>query len=270
MEFNGSIIAKKIKEELKNKCDGITLAIVTNKQDGSVSYLKSRIKICDSLSISTKVYYQEDICDLEQFISLIKELNQDDNVTGVMIDRPLDSRFNEELIFNVLDPKKDVDGCTVYNSGLLMRNKPCLTSLTPSAVMMLLEAYNYDLVGKNVVVIGRSMNVGMPLSHLLINANATVTICHSKTKNLRSICQSADLIIAAVGRKEMIDESYVNSNTTIIDVGIHYNEDGSLVGDVKKTVYDKVLNYSPVPKGVGPLTSVSLIYNLLKIKEGAL
>lgn len=270
MEFNGSIIAKKLKEDLKGQCDGITLTVVTNNNDGSVSYLKSRKKLCDSLNIKLEVYYQETFKTEEEFVSFIRYLNVDHSVDGIMIDRPLLPRFNEEEVFDALDPKKDVDGCTTFNSGLLMKNKPCLTALTPCAVMLLLKVYNYDVKGKNAVVVGRSMNVGMPLAHLLINANATVTVCHSKTRNLRAICQNADLVVVAIGKKEMIDETYVNKDTTIIDIGIHYNEDGTLTGDVKKSVYPLVANYSPVPKGVGPLTSVSLINNLLKIKRGEL
>ncbi|MDY4788046.1 MAG: bifunctional 5,10-methylenetetrahydrofolate dehydrogenase/5,10-methenyltetrahydrofolate cyclohydrolase [Bacilli bacterium] len=270
MEFNGLIVSKRIKEQLKEKLkdEDITLAIITNKDDGSISYLKSRIKLCESLNIKMKVYYQEDIEDQASFIDLITLLNNDVNITGIMLDRPLLNHFNEKEIFEHLSYKKDVDGCTTYNAGLLMQNKNCLTSLTPSAVMLLLEEYQYDVSGKKVCVIGRSMNVGMPLFHLLVNKNATVTLCHSKTKDLSSITNDADLVIVAIGKKEFIDESYVNSKTTLIDVGIHYNEDGTLTGDVKKDVYQKVLNYSPVPKGVGPLTSVSLVYNLLKIKKG--
>ena len=270
MEFNGSVIAKELKENLKGKCEEITLSIITNNFEGSISYLKSRTKLCGNLGINLEIYYQENLKNKDEFLALINKLNNDKIVTGIMIDRPLLPQFNEDEIFDHLDPKKDVDGCTTYNSGLLMKNKPCLTCLTPNAVMLLLEAYGYELKGKNAVVIGRSMNVGMPLAHLLINANATVTVCHSKTKDLRAVCKNADLIVAAIGRKEMIDETYVNEGTTIIDIGIHYNEDGTLTGDVKKSVYDKVLNYSPVPKGVGPLTSVSLINNLLKIKRGEL
>ena len=269
MEFNGSILAKRIKEQLIGQCDDLSLAIITSKDPGSISYLKSRTKLCDSLNIKVKIFYQEDIQSEEEFINLIINLNNSD-ITGIMVDRPLDKRFDEKVILNKIDYKKDVDGLTVYNSGLLMQNKPCLTPLTPSAVMLLLEEYGYDLKGKDVCVIGRSQNVGLPLAKMLMNKDATVTVCHSKTKNLRDIAKRSDLIVAALGRMEFIDESYVNENSTVIDVGIHYNEDGKVIGDVKRSIYDKVLNYSPVPKGVGPVTSIMLILNLLKIKKGVI
>ena len=268
MELNGKVIADKIKQNLIGKCDNLTLAIITSKDSGSISYLKSRVKLCETLNIKTYIYYQEDIKNEDDFLNLINKLNNDEAITGLMIDRPLDKRFNENIILNSIDYRKDIDGLTVYNSGLLMQNKNCLTPLTPTSVMLLLDQYDIDVCGKNVCVIGRSQNVGMPLAKMLMNKNATVTVCHSKTINLRDITQRSEIIIACLGKKEFIDESYINKNTTIIDVGIHYDLDGKIVGDVSNKVYDKVKNYSPVPRGVGPLTSVMLVLNLLKIKKG--
>ena len=268
MELNGKTLADKIKQNLIGKCDGISLAIITSNDTSSISYLKSRVKLCETLNIKTNIYYQEDFENDKQLITLIDKLNKDDAITGIMVDRPLNNNFDENTVLNSIDYHKDVDGLTIYNSGLLMQNKDCLKPLTPSAVMLMLKEYNIDLCGKNVCVIGRSQNVGMPLAKMLMNNNATVTVCHSKTQNLKDIVQRSEIVIACLGKKGFIDESYVNKNTTIIDVGIHYTEEGKIVGDVSKEVYDKVKNYSPVPRGVGPVTAVMLVLNLLKIKKG--
>jgi len=234
--------------------------------DASKAYLRGRMKMCEKVGVELEVYDCSN-SSKEEVIELIKRLNNDKKVTGIMIDRPFPKGMDETEIFSYLDPKKDVDGCTIYNAGLLFQNKTCLIPSTAKAVLELMKFYNVELQGKRVVVVGRSKTVGAPVAQLLINQNATVTTCHSRTVDLPSECKKAEVLVVAIGKKEFIDEKYLNKDCVVVDVGIHYDEFGKMCGDVARSTYEFLTTYSPVPRGVGPLTNIALMQNLLIAKE---
>ena len=184
-----------------------------------------------------------------------------------MIDRPFPKHVDEAKVFAALDPKKDVDGCTIQNAGLLFQNKRCLVPSTAKAVLELMKYYEIPLQGKRVVVVGRSKTVGAPVAQLLINQNATVTTCHSRTVDLPNECKKAEVLVVAIGKREFITQEYLNKDCVVVDVGIHYDEEGKMCGDVARSTYTYLETYSPVPKGVGPLTNIALMQNLLLAKE---
>jgi methylenetetrahydrofolate dehydrogenase (NADP+)/methenyltetrahydrofolate cyclohydrolase len=269
MLLDGKVAAASLKDSLKlaieqaNKNRPPKLAIlVSNHDDGSVAYLKGRQKLAASINVEIEVFDCQNYSETE-IISLLDQLSADTNIDGIMVDRPLNKGINEDAIFAHLATSKDVDGCTLLSSGLLFQAQSGHVSATSRAVMELLKFYQIDLKGKNVAVLGRSKNVGKPLGLLLLNQDATVTLCHSKSKDLAKICQAQDIVIVAIGKKEFIDESYFNPNSIVVDVGIHYDENGKMVGDVKQSVYTYVKAISPVPGGVGPLTNIALMQNLI-------
>ena len=194
----------------------------------------------------------------------IDELNKNDKVDGILVQMPLPKQINEKVIQNRIDSSKDVDGLTDINAGLLFHNKDCFIPCTPKGILSILNYYNIDTKGKHVVIIGRSELVGRPLMALMLNNNATVTICHSYTNNLMNITKDADILIVAVGKKHLINEAFIKDGAVIIDVGIN-REDGKLYGDVNfDAVKDKCSYITPVPGGVGQMTVLSLYENLLK------
>ena len=180
-----------------------------------------------------------------------------------MVDRPLPKRFDENLVLSNISSLKDVDGYTPVNLGKLMSNQDCYVSCTPLAAIRLVDYYNIDLTSKNVLVIGRSVNVGKPLAIALLAKNATVTVAHSKTKDIKQLCKKADVIFLALGRANFLNKEDVTENTIIVDIGINF-VDGKLCGDANKECYDIVKAYTPVPGGVGVMTNVVLMENLLK------
>lgn len=234
--------------------------------DASKSYLRGRIKMCEKVGVELEAFdcssYRE-----EEVIELVKRLNNDDKVTGIMIDRPFPKGMDEAKIYSHLSPKKDVDGCTITNAGLLFQNKLSLVPSTAKAVLELLKFYNITLQGKRVVVVGRSKTVGAPVAQLLINQNATVTTCHSRTVDLKGECKNAEIVVVAIGKREFITKEYLNKDCVVVDVGIHYDENGKMCGDVSRETYSYLETYSPVPRGVGPLTNIALMQNLLLAKE---
>lgn len=234
--------------------------------DASQSYLKGRKKMCEKVGVDLDVYDCSNNTQ-EEVIELVKRLNEDKEVTGIMIDRPFPKHIDEASVFACLDQKKDVDGCTIQSAGLLFQNKLSLVPSTAKAVIELLNFYNIPLQGKRVVVVGRSKTVGAPVAQLLINRNATVTTCHSKTVDLPSVCKTAEILVVAIGKKEFITKEYLNKDTVVVDVGIHYDEEGKMCGDVARDNYSYLETYSPVPRGVGPLTNIALMQNLLLAKE---
>lgn len=242
-----------------------TLAIVIPQaDDSSRSYLKSREKLAQELGIRIEKYVYSEIAKIDLF-ALIQKLNQDPQIDGIIIDRPLPKVIDENEIYDALDPKKDVDGCTALNAGFLLHGRTTIYPSTARAIVELLKFYKIELAGKNVVVVGRSKIVGMPVAKMLLDQNATVTICHSKTTGLAAMCQQAEILVVAIGKKNFIQENFINRQSIVIDVGIHYDEVKGISGDVDKKVYECVAMYSPVPGGVGPLTSIMLMDNLMKI-----
>lgn len=268
--IDGRKISLEVKEEIKRFIDkrkdkGLRVpkiaSILVGNDGGSIYYINNQEKVATSLGIEfDKVILEEDIKE-EELISLISKLNKDKEVDGIILQLPLPSNLNEKKIINSISPKKDIDCLTYINQGKLYCGEKVFLPCTPNSVLTLLERYNIDLQGKNVVVIGRSNIVGKPVAQLLLNKNATVTICHSKTENLKEICKKADILIVAIGRAKYINREYVNKKSIVIDVGTS-SLNGKITGDVD---FDDIINevemLTPVPGGVGALTTTLLIKN---------
>jgi methylenetetrahydrofolate dehydrogenase (NADP+)/methenyltetrahydrofolate cyclohydrolase len=267
LRLDGKIAASAIKEELKEKISSlpskICLGIIRFDDPASESYLKGRLKIANELGVDVKVFVVEDNKTNEDLLTLVNTLNNDHSIHGIMIDRPLPRKYNEFEILSSINPIKDVDGYTPINLGKLVSNKQSYVSCTPGAAVRLVDYYNIDLTGLNALVIGRSVNVGKPLALLLLNKNATVTVAHSKTQNLKELCKKADIIFLALGKANFLNKEDINENTIIVDIGINF-VDGKLCGDANKECYDIAKAYSPVPGGVGVMTNVILMENLLQ------
>lgn len=271
--LRGKAVADKIKEdivkkveELKKKDKYPTLAVVRlGKNPDDIYYEKSIIKNCDTLGIKTHIVEEEVDISSENLIKIIENLNEDESISGVLIFRPLPKHIDEDLIIKTLDPAKDVDGMTPANLSKLFEGDmtgfaPC----TPKAAMEILKYYGVELEGKNVVVVNRSLVVGKPLAMMLLEENATVTICHSKTKDLPSVTKEADVVMTALGRAKMFDDKYFNEDSIVIDIGISDDEEGKMSGDIDyENVKDLVKMITPVPGGVGSVTTSLLLKNVV-------
>ena len=268
LRLDGKIAASEIKAKLAEQFAILErkacLSIIHFNDPSSASYLKGRLKIAEQLGVDVIVYGIDENQSQEELITLVESLNNDSKVDGIMIDRPLPKRYNEYEVLSKISHKKDVDGYTPSNLGNLVSNQECYISCTPGAAVRLIDYYNIDLTGLNALVIGRSENVGKPLALLLLNKNATVTVAHSKTKNLKDLCKKADIIFLALGRANFLTKDDVNENTIIVDIGINFTSEGKLCGDASSECYYIVKAYSPVPGGVGVMTNVVLMENLLK------
>lgn len=264
---------KKIKlekiDELKNEISklnrkpGIVVIQVGNDSASNV-YVKSKEKTALELGCNFEhIKFNEDVSE-DILLGKIDKLNADNNVDGIIVQMPLPSNLNTSKIQNRVSSKKDIDGLTDINAGLLFHNKDTLVPCTPKGIMEILDYYNIKVSGKHVVIVGRSELVGRPLMSLMLNNNATVTICHSYTSNLKEICKSADILVAAVGKKHMITKDMVKDGAVVIDVGIN-REDGKLYGDVDFDSVKEICKFiTPVPGGVGQMTVLALYQNLLK------
>lgn len=231
---------------------------------GSSKYVGMKSKKAKELGIQCEVHrYGEDV-QKDELISKILELNEETLVDGIMVQLPLPKHINENEILEYILPSKDVDGLTSVNLGKLFKNDPtAIPAATARGVMELLKEYEIQVEGKNAVVINRSSIVGLPIVALLQNENATVTICHSYTQNLKDICKCADILVVGIGKAEYITSEYIKQGSTVIDVGINRNSEGKLVGDVDYSSVKEICEYiTPVPGGVGPMTIVSLFSNL--------
>ena len=271
IKLDGKALALIKENELKNKLNNIprklTLAIILLSNDeSSLSYLKGRKKLAEKMNFNIEVITFDNLTK-ENLISKIQELNNNPLIDGIMIDRPYPSHIKEIDVVDYIDYKKDVDGITTINQGLLNQNRECLLPPTAASSYELIKHYTNSVEGKKALVIGRSSSVGRPLAQILLNNNATVTIAHSKTKDLNKLTKENEIVCVAIGRKEMIDETYLKDDHIIVDVGIHVNTEGKLVGDVKETSKTLVKYASPVPGGVGPLTNLLLLENLIKSYE---
>ena len=250
----------------KNVVPGLTVIQVGDKKD-STTYVNMKAKMCEKYKINSNVIRLPDTINESELIQLIHTHNADQTVHGILIQLPLPKHICEDKVLNTVDISKDVDGFNIQNVGRLSINaQPKFVPCTPDGCIEMLKYYNIDVAGKHAVVIGRSRIVGLPLSHLLLRENATVSICHSKTQNLSDITKSADLIFAACGRANFIDNTMVKDDAVIIDIGINPISDETkksgyrLVGDVNyDDVKDKVYAISPVPGGVGPMTIAMLL-----------
>lgn len=269
--LDGKMLRDKIFESLKAKLDKMqqkpTLAVIlVGENPASQIYVRNKKKTAEKLGInSLSIEYPSDISE-EELLNKIKELNSDEKVTAILVQLPLPAHINKNRIIDAILPQKDVDGLTPYNLGkLLSGEEPYVYPCTPKGILLLLDEYNIKLEGKNIVVVGRSNLVGKPVAQMLLKRNATVTMCHSHTKNLSEITKTADIIVSAVGKK-VIGEKMLKSDCVVIDVGIFRDENGKISGDVDFENVSKTAAYiSPVPGGVGPMTIASLMLNTVEL-----
>lgn len=269
--LDGKMLRNKIFESLKAKLDKMqqkpTLAVIlVGENPASQIYVRNKKKTAEKLGInSLSIEYPSDISE-EELLNKIKELNADEKVTAILVQLPLPAHINKNRIIDAILPQKDVDGLTPYNLGKLFSGEePYVYPCTPKGILLLLDEYNIKLEGKNIVVVGRSNLVGKPVAQMLLKRNATVTMCHSHTKNLSEITKTADIIVSAVGKK-VIGEKMLKSDCVVIDVGIFRDENGKISGDVDFENVSKTAAYiSPVPGGVGPMTIASLMLNTVEL-----
>jgi len=268
----GKEIANAMKEELAGAAEALskreitpTLAIVRIGARGDdIAYERSALKYCDATGIRVAKFELDE--DTSEF-TLLKEIdriNRDDSIHGCLMFRPLPKGINEDRVCNTLMPRKDVDGITDNSLAYVFSGKgqgyaPC----TAQACMKLLDYYGYDLAGQHTVVVGRSLVIGKPVAMMAMAANATVTICHSKTKNLAEQCRSADVLIVAMGRAGLVDKEFINPDGIVLDVGINVDEEGNLCGDVRREDAELAKAYSPVPGGIGAVTISMLASNVI-------
>ncbi len=231
-------------------------------------YVRNKKRAAEKIGIKTKDITLPANTTQTELLQLIDELNDDVTVHAILVQMPLPTQLDENAVIERIDPKKDADGLHPENLGHLFMGQPKALPCTPRGIMVLLEEYQIPVAGKNVVIIGRSNLVGRPLAALMINADATVTVAHSKTKELSSVASQADILVVATGRAEMVDETYIKEGATVIDVGINRLANGKLVGDVKQASAETKATYlTPVPGGVGPMTIAMLMQQTLELAE---
>ncbi len=272
--IKGKPVADKISKELINEVDNLVkeginpkLAILrVGSRPDDLAYERGALKRCQTIGIETKVVQLPENISQEEYINEIYKLNDDKKVNGILMFRPLPKHLNEDEIKYHIDPKKDIDCFNPINTAKIAENdKSGFPPCTPTAVVEILKYYNIDLSGANIVVLGRSMVVGKPVSMLLLNENSTVTICHSRTRNLQEISSRADVVIAAVGKAKMVTSDYVKNGAVVIDVGINVDNNGNLCGDVDtENLLEKVSMITPVPGGVGSVTTSILASHVVK------
>ena len=252
--------------ELKNADINPKLAVIMVGDDkASKVYVKNKSKACEDVGIEYEEYILPANTKMEELLELIEKLNNDETVHGILVQSPLPKGLDANEAFRTISPKKDVDGFNPINVGKLSLNQDCFVSCTPYGIIKMLEAYNIEIEGAHAVIIGRSNIVGKPLAQCLLNKNATVTICHSRTKNLKELTKQADILIAAIGKAKFVTEDMVKDGATVIDVGINRMDDGKLLGDTDfENIKDKASYITPVPGGVGPMTIAMLMHNVVK------
>lgn len=271
--LDGKKLRDKILEGLKVRLDNLPknsrpdlAVILVGNNPSSKIYVNTKKKIADKIGINSKIFVYSEKVTEKVLIDKIKELNNDKSITAILVQLPLPEHIDKQRVINTILPIKDVDGLTDYNSAMLFHNeKPFAYPCTPKGILLLLKEYKINLEGKHVVVVGRSNLVGKPLAQMLLNQNATVTICHSHTKDLKSIIKTADIVISAVGKK-LLGEKMIKLGSVVVDVGIFKDEHNKTTGDVD---FDKVMPLtsfiSPVPGGVGPMTIASLMLNTMEL-----
>ncbi|TKH07287.1 bifunctional methylenetetrahydrofolate dehydrogenase/methenyltetrahydrofolate cyclohydrolase FolD [Peribacillus simplex] len=277
--INGKEIAESVRQELskevqqlreKNIVPGLAVILVGDNQ-ASQTYVRNKQKACEDLGMHSVLIKKPAELSQEELIQSIAELNQDDSIHGILVQLPLPGHIQEKAIIEAISPEKDVDGFHPINIGRMMTGQDAFLPCTPYGVMVMLEYIDYDLEGKHVVIVGRSNIVGKPAGQLFLNANATVTYCHSRTKDLAYYTKQADVVVAAVGKRDTITSDHIKEGAVVIDVGMNRNDEGKLCGDV---AFDEVKNkasyITPVPKGVGPMTITMLMKNTVKSAQKAL
>ncbi|MCM1495465.1 MAG: bifunctional methylenetetrahydrofolate dehydrogenase/methenyltetrahydrofolate cyclohydrolase FolD [Bacteroides sp.] len=274
--IDGKRISQEIKDELKQKVAAykeqgieIALAVIQVGQDpASTVYVGNKKKACEYIGIQSVAYELPEETTEEELLEIIHKLNQDDSIYGILVQLPVPKHINEDHIIQAIDPKKDVDGFHPQSVGALSIGQPGFVSCTPAGIIQMLKRSGIRISGRECVVIGRSNIVGKPMALLLLRENGTVTICHSKTEDLKEVTRRADILVAAVGKPKMIDASYVKEGAVVIDVGIHRNENNKLCGDVDFASVEPIASaITPVPGGVGPMTIAMLMHNCVEAVE---
>ncbi|RNF41076.1 bifunctional methylenetetrahydrofolate dehydrogenase/methenyltetrahydrofolate cyclohydrolase FolD [Planococcus salinus] len=274
--IDGKAVSQKIKDQVKKRVDrlkqeGIVpgLAVVLiGENSASHTYVKNKKKTCEALGMRSDLHQFPDTLTEHELLSTIDELNNDPAIHGILVQLPLPAHIDEFKVILAIDPSKDVDGFHPVSIGNMMIGKEAFLPCTPHGIIKLLEHYGIDPKGKHAVVIGRSNIVGKPVGQLLLQKDATVTYCHSKTEDMESITKQADILIAAIGKAKFIDRSYVKPGAVVIDVGMNRDEDGKLCGDVDFADVEGTASYmTPVPGGVGPMTIAMLMENTVQSAE---
>lgn len=271
--IDGKNLAKEIRESLKVEANKLKekgiiphlSVIMVGDNDASKVYVRNKSRACEEIGIEFKEYLLPNDTKQEELISLIEKLNKDKNVNGILLQSPIPKPLNIQEAFNTIDPKKDVDGFNPYNVGNLCIGQDGFIPCTPYGIMKMFEKYNIEIDGRKVAIIGRSNIVGKPMAQCMLAKNATVTICHSRTKELKKEVKDADIIIAAAGKRNIVTVDMVKEGAVIIDVGMNRNDEGKLCGDVDfKKLKEKASYITPVPGGVGPMTIAMLMSNVIK------
>lgn len=271
--IDGKELARNIRQKLKDEVEELKNAdihpklavIMVGDDKASKVYVKNKSKACEEIGIEYEEFLLPEKTTMEELISLIDELNNNTTIHGILVQSPLPKGLDANEAFQAISPKKDVDGFHPVNVGKLSLNQDCFVSCTPYGILKMLETYQIPIEGKHAVVIGRSNIVGKPMAKCLLNKNATVTVCHSKTNNLDEITKQADILIVAIGKPKFITADMVKEGAVVIDVGINRMDDGKLVGDVDfENVKEKTSFITPVPGGVGPMTIAMLMENVVK------
>lgn len=271
--IDGKELSKKIRKELKLEADKLRqekvipkLAVILVGDDSaSKVYIRNKSKACEDVGVEFEEILLDSNTSMEKLLSIIDGLNVRKDINGILLQSPIPKGLDIQEAFERIDYKKDVDGFNPINVGKLMIGQDTFISCTPYGIVKMLEAYNIEIEGKHAVVIGRSNIVGKPLSQCLLNKNATVTICHSRTRNLSEITRTADILISAVGKTDMVTADMIKDGAIVIDVGMNRNDEGKLVGDVDfEKVKEKASYITPVPGGVGPMTIAMLMNNVIK------
>ena len=274
--IDGKKISQEIKDELKEKVTAlnaegkqVALAVIQVGNDpASCVYVNNKKKACAYIGIESISYELPEETTESELLALVEKLNEDDSVHGILVQLPVPKHINADKIIKTISPKKDVDGFHPQNVGNLVIGEKGFVSCTPAGIIELLKRNNIEIAGKNCVVIGRSNIVGKPMALLMLRENATVTVAHSKTQNLKELCKTADILIVAIGKPQFITADYVKKGAVVIDVGIHRDENNKLCGDVAYAEVEPIASaITPVPGGVGPMTIAMLMHNCVEAME---
>ena len=275
--IDGKLVSASIREKIKEKTKDIKdkysrvpglAAVLVGEDPASQIYVRNKRKSCEDVGIYSEEHKLPESTTQDELLELINKLNNDKKINGILVQLPLPKHIDDSLILNSVSSEKDVDGFHPINAGYLFEGKPQFIPCTPHGIIKMLEFYDIDIEGKNAVVLGRSNIVGKPAAILLLQKNATVTICHSRTKNLEDVLKEADIIVAAIGRAHFVKKEMVKEGAIVIDVGINRLDTGKLAGDVDFEAVKKISGFiTPVPGGVGPMTITMLLWNTLTSLE---
>ena len=278
--IDGKLVSNNIRQEIKEKVSSLLskhsqvpglAAVLVGDNPASEIYVRNKRKACADVGIYSEEYKLPEDTTQDELLKIIDGLNNNDKINGILVQLPLPNHIDESSILKAVSPQKDVDGFHPVNAGLLFQGEQKFIACTPHGIIKMLEFYNIDIQGKNAVVLGRSNIVGKPASMLLLQKHATVTICHSRTKNLQEILKEADIIVAAIGRAHFVTKDMVKKGAVVIDVGINRLDTGKLAGDVDfENVKDLCSHITPVPGGVGPMTITMLLWNTVMSLEDSI